>query len=87
VAVAQEESFQVLREKARKTKLEAEQHRDLARRQHAARGARSYNDEIGMVHVHLALEPHLGTPIVAGAEAEAARLGRKARAGPNGPSS
>jgi 5-methylcytosine-specific restriction endonuclease McrA len=80
LAVAQEESFHVLREKARQTKLDAEQHQDLARRQHAARSARSYPDEIGMVNIHLALEPHVGTPIVARAEAEAARLGRAARA-------
>jgi 5-methylcytosine-specific restriction endonuclease McrA len=60
-------------------KLEAEQHRDLARRQRDARSARSYSDEVGMVHVHLAWEPHVGTPIVARAEAEAARLGRKAK--------
>jgi hypothetical protein len=71
----------VLREKARKAKLEAEQHKGLPERQRAARGARSYSDELGMVHVHLALEPHAGTPIVARAEAEAARRARKVRAG------
>jgi hypothetical protein len=74
--VAQEESFSVLRHKARRVKLEAEQHRDLAERQHAARSARSYSDELGMVNIHLALEPHVGTPLVARAEAEAARLAR-----------
>ena len=79
VGVAQEEPFHVLKDKARKVKLEAEQHQDLARRQHAARCARSYSDDLGMVHVHLALEPHVGTPIVARAEAEAARLARTAR--------
>jgi hypothetical protein len=79
VKVAKEDSFHVLRDKARKTKLEAEQHRDLARRQHQARSARSHTDELGMVNVHLALEPHVGTPIVARAEAEAARMARAAR--------
>ncbi|MGH2700245.1 MAG: HNH endonuclease [Actinomycetota bacterium] len=78
--VAQEESFHVLREKARKTKLEAEQHRGLAERQHAARKARSHSDELGMVHIHMELEPHVGSPIVARAEAEAQRLARKAKA-------
>ncbi|MGH2702747.1 MAG: HNH endonuclease [Actinomycetota bacterium] len=78
--VAEEESFHVLREKARKTKLEAEQHRGLAQRQHQARRARSYSDELGMVHLHMELEPHIGSPIVARAEAEAQRLGRKAKA-------
>ncbi len=79
VAVARRESFHVLRERARKAKLEAEQHHDLAARQRAARYARSHCDDLGMVHVNLALEPHVGTPIVARAEAEAARLGRRAR--------
>ncbi|MGH2791443.1 MAG: HNH endonuclease [Actinomycetota bacterium] len=77
--VAEEESFHVLRDKARKAKLEAEQHRGLAERQRSARSARSYCDELGMVHVHLALEPHRGAPIVARAEAEAQRLARKAK--------
>jgi hypothetical protein len=78
LAVAQEESFNVLKEKARKAKLEAEQHRDLTRRQRAARSARSYSDDLGMVNIHLVSEPHVGTPIVARAEAEAARLARAA---------
>ncbi|MGH2735108.1 MAG: HNH endonuclease [Actinomycetota bacterium] len=79
VAVARDESFHVLKERARKTKLEAEQHRGLAERQHEARSARSHTDELGMVHVHLAWEPHNGTPIVNRAEAEAARLHRVAK--------
>jgi CRISPR/Cas system-associated protein Csm6 len=37
VKVAQHESFHVLKDKARKIKLEAQQHRDLATRQHDAR--------------------------------------------------
>jgi hypothetical protein len=80
VAVAQTESFLALKNRARKTKLEAEQHRDLVRRQHDARCARSYSDDLGMIHIHLALEPHVGTPIVARAEAEAARHARTAKA-------
>lgn len=79
VAVAQEQPFHVLKEKARKTKLEAEQHRDLASRQHAARRARSHSDGLGMVHIHVELEPHVGAPIVARAEAEAQRLARRAK--------
>jgi hypothetical protein len=79
VGVAKEESFHVLRDKARKAMLEAEQHKDLAARQRAVRRARSYSDELGMVNIHLAFEPHVGTPIVARAEAEAARLARAAR--------
>src|SRR5918998_917285 len=80
LTVARDQAFHVLKDKARKVALEAEQHRDLGRRQREARSARSYSDELGMVHVHLAWEPHVGTPIVARAEAEAARLAKKAKA-------
>ena len=79
VKVAQRDSFQVLKDKARQTKLDAEQHRDLGARQRAARYARSHSDGLGMVHIRLALKPHVGSPIVARAEAEAARIGKKAR--------
>ena len=81
VKVAQDEAFNVLRDQARKVKLEAEQHRDLAGRQRDARKARSYVDPLGMVHIHLELEPHVGAPIAARAEAEAQRLARAAKAG------
>jgi hypothetical protein len=76
VAVAHKQPFHVLKDKARRTRLEAEQHRDLGARQRVARCARSHSDDLGMVHIHVALEPHVGTPIVARAEAEAARLAR-----------
>ena len=69
----------MLRDKARQAKLEAEQHKDLFTRQRGARKARNYSDELGMVHVYLSLEPHVGAPIVARAEADAQRLARKAR--------
>jgi hypothetical protein len=59
--------------------LETEQHRGLAARQHDARGARGYCDALGMVHLHVAWDPPVGTPIVARAGAEAARLYRKAK--------
>jgi hypothetical protein len=65
--------------RARKIVLEAEQHRGLAQRQREARGARSHADDLGMVHIELALEPHVGTPIVNRAEAEAGRLYREAK--------
>ncbi|HEX3327749.1 MAG TPA: HNH endonuclease [Actinomycetota bacterium] len=77
--VAQKESFHVLKDKARKAKLDAEQHHDLFTRQRAARFARSYADELGMVHIHLALQPHVAVPITARAEAEAARVAKRAR--------
>jgi len=77
--VARDQAFHVLKETARRMKLEAEQHEDLAQRQHSARCARSYADDLGMVHIHVALEPHVGTPIVNRAEAEASRLHREAK--------
>ena len=78
VGVAESSAFHVLKDKARALKLDAEQHRGLAGRQHEARSGRSYADDLGMVHIDLAWEPHVGTPIVARAEAEAARLARAA---------
>jgi hypothetical protein len=79
LAVAKSESFHVLKDKARKAQLEAEQHHDLFSRQLAARSARSYSDELGMVHIHLALQPHVAVPITARAEAEAARGAKRVR--------
>ena len=77
--VAKSESFHVLRDRARKAHLEAEQVRGLSERQKEARSGRSYDDELGMVNIHLRLEPHVGTPIVNRAEAEADRLYRAAK--------
>ena len=79
LATARKEPFHVLKEKARQVKLEAEQHRDLAVRQRAARYARTYSDSLGMTHIHLALEPHVGAPITARLDAAAARLARAAK--------
>jgi hypothetical protein len=79
LSVAHREAFHVLRERARRVRLEAEQNRGLGDRQHEARSARSYSDELGMVNVHLRFEPHVGTPIVNRAEADAERLYRKAK--------
>ena len=79
LTVARDRPFHVLKDKARKLRLEAEQHNGLAERQKDARRARSHIDDLGMVNIHLALEPHVGTPIVARAEADAARRHRTAR--------
>lgn len=78
--VARDDSFQVLKDRARKIKLEAEQHKDLATRQREARRAKSHMDPLGMFHVHLTFEPHVGAPIVATAEADAERLMKAAKA-------
>jgi hypothetical protein len=79
VAVAKEQSFSVFRERARKTKLEAEQHRDLGERQRAARTARARVDELGMAEIYLHLQPHVGVPLMNRAETEARRLYKAAK--------
>jgi hypothetical protein len=79
VKTANSEPFHVFKDAARKLKLEAEQHNGLATRQHAARAARHYADELGMTHIHLTLEPFAATPIVNRAEADAERLYKTAR--------
>lgn len=76
---ARNRPFHVLKEQSRDIKLAAEQRNDLAARQRAARFARTYIDPLGMIHIHLALEPQVGSPIVARAEAAAARMARVAR--------
>jgi hypothetical protein len=79
IDTAKAEPFHVLRDKSRRIRLEAEQRKDLASRQHEARSARSFTDELGMIDIHLRLEPHIGVPIVNKAEAEASRIHRKVR--------
>jgi hypothetical protein len=74
--VAKAKPFHVLKDKARRLRLEAEQHQDLGARQRHARCARSHRDELGMINLHFCLEPHVVTPIVNRAEAEATRLHR-----------
>jgi hypothetical protein len=51
----------------------------LGERQKQARSARSFTDELGMVNINLRFQPHVGTPIVNRADAEAARLYRAAK--------
>lgn len=79
IDTARSESFHVLRDTARRVKLEAEQHHDLAARQKAARRAGSHVDALGMVHINLAFQPHVGAPIASRAEADAQRRLRAAK--------
>lgn len=79
VKLAKDQPFIVLKETARRIKLEAEQHRGLGERQRAARGGRHHSDELGMVNVHLRFQPHVGTAIVNRAEADAQRLYKQAK--------
>jgi hypothetical protein len=73
VEVAQREPFHVLRDEARKAKLE-NQREGLGARQHAARRGGHHITDLGLVHIEADLEPHLGSPIVDRLEAEARRL-------------
>ena len=77
--VAKKESFHVLKDEARRTKLEAEQHGGLAERQQKAKTASHHIDDLGMAQIYLSLEPHIGTRVMARAEAEAERLARAAK--------
>ena len=77
--VADEGSFQVLREKSRKVVLEAEQHRGLGERQREARAARHFFDDLGMKNINLKVTPDMGESICNKAEAEAKRLHRQAK--------
>ncbi|MGI8520179.1 MAG: HNH endonuclease [Actinomycetota bacterium] len=79
LAAANSEAFHVLRDKARRIVLEAEQNRGLSERQSEARSARSHTDELGMININLAFEPHVGTPILNRAETLAAHLQRTAK--------
>lgn len=79
VKVAKEQPFIILKETARRIKLEAEQHRGLGERQRAARSGRHHTDDLGMVNVHLRFQPHVGTAIVNRAEADAQRLYKQAK--------
>lgn len=81
VEVARSEPFHVFKDKARRLKLEAEQHHDLSARQRVARSGRHYRDELGMAHIHLTLEPLGATPILSRAEAVAQRLYKDAKKG------
>jgi hypothetical protein len=79
LTVAKDESFNVLRDQARRVVLEAEQHRGLPERQKEARTARFYEDDLGMINLCAKLPPTLGRAIANRADAEARRLQRAAR--------
>jgi len=78
VAVARDESFQVLKDAARRARVAAVDRSTLGERQRAARRLRHWVGELGMVHVDAVLEPHVGARIVSRLEDEAKRLARAA---------
>jgi hypothetical protein len=79
LAVARNEPFRALRDRARRIRLDAESGAGLAERQHRARRLHHHLTDLGMIHLEADLEPHVGAPIVERLETEARRLARKAR--------
>ena len=91
LAVAQRESFNVLRERARKAKLEAEQHNDLAHRQRDARCRAQllgrprhgqHPSHLGAARGHPHRGPCRGRSRSPGAHCQKERLSRALRAPP-----
>ncbi|MDP2624024.1 MAG: HNH endonuclease signature motif containing protein [Actinomycetota bacterium] len=68
----------VLKEDARRIRLEAQTRDGLAERQHEARFLHHGVTEAGMVRIEAEFEPHVGTPLVNRLQAQAKRLARQA---------
>jgi hypothetical protein len=77
--VARDEPLSVLKDKARKKRLEAADADELHTRQLAARTIRHWRDELGMVCGRFALAPEVGIPFVNRLDAETDRVRRRAR--------
>lgn len=76
---ARTDSFHVLKDEARKLRLEALAGPGLAERQHHARYLHHRVTDLGMIHLEADLEPHIGVPIINRLEAHARRLAEAAR--------
>ena len=76
---ARTDSFHVLKDEARRLRLEALAGPGLAERQHEARALRHRVTDLGMIHLEAELEPHIGVPIINRLEAHARRLAEAAR--------
>jgi hypothetical protein len=76
VDIARRSKFHVLKEEARKIRLETLKGPGLEERQREARYFHHRVTDLGMIHIEGELEPHIGTPIVNRLEAEARRLAR-----------
>ena len=79
VDVARRSKFHVLKEEARKMRLEALLGPGLEKRQREARYFHHRVTDLGMIKFEGELEPHIGTPIVNRLEAEARRLDAAAK--------
>ena len=70
----------VLRDDARRRRLQAQNPTDLARRQHEGRFLRHGITDNGNIRLEAELEPHVGTLLVNGLRDEAKKLSREAKA-------
>jgi len=70
----------VLREDARRIRLQAQNPRNLAREQHEGRFLRHGITDKGTIRFEAELEPHIGTPLVNRLRDEAKKLSREAKA-------
>ena len=69
----------VLRDDARRLRLEAQDPHDLARRQRESRFLRHGVTEDGMIRLEAELEPHVGAPLVSRLQRTAKRLSTQAK--------
>jgi hypothetical protein len=76
VDIARHSKFHVLKEEARKIRLEELKGPGLEDRQREARYLHHRVTDLGMIHIEGELEPHIGTPIVNRLQAAARRLAR-----------
>jgi hypothetical protein len=79
LAHAADHGLRSLQDRARAVRLSAADPEELHLRRHAARSVRHWADEQGMVHLHAALPPEVGRPIVHRLEAETDRIRRDER--------
>lgn len=79
VAHAQTHGLRSLQDRVRAERLSATDPDELHRRRHAARAVRHWRDREGMLHLHAALPPEVGLPLVHRLDAETDRIRREAR--------
>jgi hypothetical protein len=83
LAVAQRERLHVLKDRARRRRLERVEPDELRQRQQGARGLRHWKDDLGMFRLDAALLPEDGVAFLSRLEAEADRIWRADVAGRN----
>ena len=79
LAHARTHDLRSLQDEVRSERLAASDAAELHRRRHAARSVRHWQDREGMLHLHAALPPEVGLPLVHRLDAETDRIRREAR--------